>query len=114
MTKKTTPKSKATVKTTKATAKTSNKKSAAAKKTTAEKKLELEAEVATETKASEAPAEKPRGEIPQQKPDPTGPGFETPLPEPKQQRRGIGGRRSSQFRFPASNSQESCFDGRPQ
>ncbi len=91
MTKKTTPKSKATVKTTKAMAKTSNKKSAAAKKTTAEKKLELEAEVATETKASEAPAEKPRDEIPQQKPDPTGPRFETPLPEPKQQRRGIGG-----------------------
>ncbi len=91
MNKKTTPKSKATAKTSKATAKTSQKKSAAAKKTTAEKKLELEAEVATEGKAKEVPTEEPRDEIPPQEPDATGPRFETPPAEPRRQRRGSAG-----------------------
>lgn len=94
MTKKITPKSKATAKTSDPTSspmkKTPKKKSAAAKKTTTSKKLELEAEVAAESKASDAPAEKPRDQIPPIKPDATGPRFETPPAESKQQRRGSG------------------------
>ena len=74
MTKKTTPKSKA-----------SKKKSAATTKTTAEKKRELEAEVAVE--AEKAPAEEPRVEIRPQETDSSGPRFEATSPEPPRQRR---------------------------
>ncbi len=78
MTKKTTPKSKA-----------SKKKSAETRKATAEKKQELEAEVAKEAK--EAPAEEPRNDHQSQKPGTTGPRFEMPAPEPPQQRRASTG-----------------------
>ena len=75
MTKKKTPKSK-----------TSDKKSSADEKTTIEKKLELEkkleAEVATEAKAKEERAEEAHGEVTPQKPDSTGPRFDTPAPPP--------------------------------
>ena len=79
MSKKTTPKSKATKK-------TPRKKSAAA-----EKKLELEAEVAKESKAGDVPAEKPRDEMHAEMPDSSGPRFETPQRKPQQQRSGTGG-----------------------
>jgi uroporphyrin-3 C-methyltransferase len=78
MTKKTTPKSKA-----------SKKKSAATTKTTAEQKRELEAEVAVE--AEKAPAEEPRVEIRPQETDSSGPRFEATSPEPPRQRRGSTG-----------------------
>jgi uroporphyrin-3 C-methyltransferase len=84
MTKKTTPRSNVT-------ARTPKKKTAVASKTTAEKKLELEAEVATEATADEAPTEEERSEIRPQEPESSGPRFEAPAPEPKQQRRGSGG-----------------------
>ena len=84
MTKKTTPKSKAP-----------RAKTAAAKKTTAEKKLELEAEVATEAKASEVPAEEPREEPREdnrpQESEPMATGIETSTPEARQQHRGSVG-----------------------
>ena len=76
MTKKTTPKSKA-----------SKEKSAAEKTMTAEKKRELEAEVATEVGANEAPPEEPR---PQETVS-TGSRFETPQPERPQQPGSSGG-----------------------
>ncbi len=85
MTKKTAPKEQATAKMSKPGQKTARKKSAAVNR-----KLELEAEVAAESKAGDLPAEKPRDESPPQKPESTGPGFETPPAEPKQQRRGSG------------------------
>ncbi len=80
MTKKKTPKSK-----------TSDKKSSADEKTTIENKLELEAEVATEAKAKKERAEEAHGEVTPQKPDSTGPRFDTPAPPPSRQRRGPTG-----------------------
>jgi uroporphyrin-3 C-methyltransferase len=77
MNKKTTPKPNATNK-------TSKKKSVVATKKAAEKKLELEAEVAKEPRASDPPADEPRAESPSEKPASAGPRFETPHPEPQQ------------------------------
>ena len=77
MSKKSTPKSTATKKTPK-------KKSAAAGKKAAGKNLELEADVAKESGASDAPAEEPHDASPSKKPAAAGPRFETPHPEPPQ------------------------------
>ncbi len=82
MSKKSTPRSKAPK-----APKAPKAKSALTKKTTAEKKLELEAEVATEAKADEVPAEESRREFRPQKPESMAPGIETSTPGTQQQRR---------------------------